>query len=118
MNPSLVEAMASGAGVVALDTTFNREVLGPEACFFARDHDSVRKVIADVAAATADELARYREHLRARAHERFDLIPIADAYEELLLSASRSGRQTGVRVVTQWEDATTATPRDSAPPAR
>ena len=46
------------------------------------------------------------------------LVPIADAYEELLLSASRSGRQTGVRVVTRWEDETRAAPRDSAPPAR
>jgi glycosyltransferase involved in cell wall biosynthesis len=118
MNPSLVEAMASGAAVVALDTTFNREVLGPEGLFFSRNHDSVRKVLGEVADATPDELARYREQLRTRAHERFDLVPIADAYEELLLSASRSGRQTGVRVATQWEDETRATPRDSAPPTR
>src|SRR5207247_8340699 len=103
MNPSLVEAMASGAAVVALDTTFNREVLGSGAFYFARDPASVRRVLQQLADTTPSELDHYREQLRTRAMERFDLVPVADAYEQLLAAASDARRGTMTRLATRWE---------------
>jgi glycosyltransferase involved in cell wall biosynthesis len=103
MNPSLVEAMASGAAVVALDTRFNREVLGPSAFYFERDRSSVQRVLQHVADATPSELERYRDQLRARAVERFDLVPIADAYERLLIAVSEARRRAETRLTTLWE---------------
>jgi glycosyltransferase involved in cell wall biosynthesis len=103
MNPSLVEAMASGAAVVALDTRFNREVLGPSAFYFERDRASVQRVLQHVAGATPPELERYREQLRTRALERFDLVPIADAYERLLIAVSEARRHAETRLTTLWE---------------
>jgi glycosyltransferase involved in cell wall biosynthesis len=105
MNPSLVEAMAAGAAVVALDTRFNREILGPSAFYFARDHSSVRVVLQQLADSTPTELARYREQLRTRAVEWFDLQPVADAYEELLVAVSGARRCEAPRLTTRWQAA-------------
>lgn len=41
-NPSLLEAMAASCLIVAHDNKFNREVLGEEAYYFARDRDITR----------------------------------------------------------------------------
>ena len=37
INPSLIEAMGAGARILAYDTPFNREALGPDAATFSLD---------------------------------------------------------------------------------
>jgi glycosyltransferase involved in cell wall biosynthesis len=103
MNPSLVEAMASRAAVVALDTPFNRETLGPAAHFFTRDHADVQRVLQHLCDATAQELDAYRDRLRARALEHFDLGSVADAYEQLFVAVSEARRTSRTRLTTQWQ---------------
>ncbi|MBT8159265.1 MULTISPECIES: glycosyltransferase [Arthrobacter] len=44
-NPALVQAMATGAPIVALDTVFNREVLGDDAIFTSDSPDDIRETI-------------------------------------------------------------------------
>jgi glycosyltransferase involved in cell wall biosynthesis len=103
LNPSLVEAMASGAAVVALDTPFNRETLGPSAHFFARDRADVRRALQQLSDATPEQLAEYRSSLRTRALEQFDLGPVADAYEQLFVAVSKARQGVRPRLTTQWQ---------------
>ena len=42
-NPSLVQAMAAGAPILARDTVYNREVLGPAGKFVAADPNAITK---------------------------------------------------------------------------
>lgn len=44
-NPALVQAMATGVPIVALDTPFNREVLGDDGSFTSRDPEEVYRAI-------------------------------------------------------------------------
>jgi len=103
MNPSLVEAMASRAAVVALDTPFNRETLGPSAYYFARDQRGIRRVLQQLSDATPVELEQYRDRLRTRAIENFDLGEVADAYEQLFCAVVEARRATRTRLTTQWQ---------------
>jgi len=103
MNPSLVEAMGSGAFIAALDTQFNREVLGETGLYFARDAQSIRAAICQLERQSPKERDGYRSAARERAMERFDLGAIADAYEELLLAVAESPRRTQIRITSNWE---------------
>lgn len=103
LNPSLVEAMGSGAAAVALDTPFNRETLGPSAYFFTRDRAGVQRVLQHLSDATPEQLAEYRNQLRTRAVEHFDLGPVADAYEQLFVAVSEARRSARTRLTTQWQ---------------
>jgi glycosyltransferase involved in cell wall biosynthesis len=103
MNPSLVEAMASGAVIAALDTPFNREVLGETGLYFTSDSESIRAAIRLLDRESADARERYRSTIRERAMQRFDLAAVADAYEELLLAAAKSAVRSRVRITTKWE---------------
>jgi glycosyltransferase involved in cell wall biosynthesis len=102
MNPSLVEAMASRAAVVALDTPFNRETLGPSAICFRRDRDDVQRVVQQLTDLTVPELERYRDALQKRAFESFDLVSVADAYEQLFLAVSETGCERAT-LTTSWQ---------------
>jgi len=44
-NPSLVQAMAAGAPILARDTVYNREVLGSTGKFVAADPDAIAKAV-------------------------------------------------------------------------
>jgi glycosyltransferase involved in cell wall biosynthesis len=44
-NPSLVQAMAAGAPILARDTVYNREVLGPAGKFVGADSDAIASAV-------------------------------------------------------------------------
>ena len=98
-NPSLLRAMGAGAPVVAYDVSFNHEVAGADALFFARPEDVA---LALMAAENAPEAFVERgRRLRTRAATRYQWGEVADGYEALLkrLTAGESdrGRATGRR---------------------
>ena len=104
INPSLVEALGSGALVGALDTPFNREAAGPEAFYFADCGAALEHVIRAVADLPEDEDARIREGNVHRAAEHFSLAAVADAYEDLLVAAADTSPFGKVTVPTRWSD--------------
>jgi glycosyltransferase involved in cell wall biosynthesis len=105
INPSLVEAMGSGALIGALATPFNREAVGPEAFYFQDCGETLERVITFM-----DELPpaidrRLRDDNILRARERFSLAAVADAYEDLLVAAADASPFGKVTVPTRWSDA-------------
>lgn len=82
-NPALVQAMALGAPVVAVDTPFNREVLPPQATFVSRDPQAI---VEGVLAAASDP-ARLREASQRnleRARNVYSWPLVNQAYEQAL----------------------------------
>jgi glycosyltransferase involved in cell wall biosynthesis len=81
-NPALLRAMGYGSCVAALDTVFNREVLGDSGVYFAHESAAVAKVIEDL-----DSQPVVVESLRRRApqriRERYGWTKIVDQYEAL-----------------------------------
>ncbi len=43
-NPSLLRAMGAGSAVIAYDVNFNRDVLGPDGCFFADAEELAKRL--------------------------------------------------------------------------
>jgi len=91
-NPSLLRAMGAGAPVIAYDVSFNHEVAGPDALFFAGPDD-----VAAALLAAEDAPAGFIERgqrLRGRAATRYQWSEVADGYEALLkrLAAGESVR--------------------------
>jgi glycosyltransferase involved in cell wall biosynthesis len=82
-NPSLLEAMAAGAPVVAHDNPFNREVLGEAGAFFA-DAGELEARLRAVAHWDEAERARCGALHRARVGERYTWERVVAAYVELL----------------------------------
>jgi glycosyltransferase involved in cell wall biosynthesis len=106
MNPSLVEAMRAGALIVALDTPFNREVLGDSGSFFPGGIGRVGDLAAPLSRALsldAADAAATRARARQRAEDQFALAHVVDGYESLLLAASAAGRSRSVQVPTRWD---------------
>jgi len=81
-NPSLVEAMGAGSGVLAHGNHFNRWVAGPEARYF----DSKEECSAHLDAVLGNtvEIERMREGSRKRHAEMFTWENILGEYERLL----------------------------------
>ena len=86
-NPALLRAMGYGCCVLALDTVFNREVLGDTGRFFS-DSASFTALVHEVDASTY-ETAALGERARARIVERYTWEKIADQYEELFERVTR-----------------------------
>jgi len=82
-NPSLVEALAAPAPVLARDNHFNRWVAGPSAFYF-RDGRDCEAAIAQVLALTPAELAAARAGSGARYAQFFTPAKVLKAYETLL----------------------------------
>jgi glycosyltransferase involved in cell wall biosynthesis len=82
-NPSLLIALASRNCVLALDTPFNREVLGDYGILFRNDADLATKIqqIED----RPEIAASFRLHAPERIRERYTWEMITDQYEELFL---------------------------------
>jgi glycosyltransferase involved in cell wall biosynthesis len=82
-NPSLLTALASRNCVLALDTPFNREVLGDYGILFKNDADLAAKIqqIED----RPELAARFRMRAPERIRDRYTWEMITDQYEELLL---------------------------------
>jgi glycosyltransferase involved in cell wall biosynthesis len=98
-NPSLLRAMGAGAGVVAFNVVFNREVLGEAGRFFSGAED-LTAILEDAEAdpgSYVDQGARLRE----RASSRYRWDEVTRGYEELLQRLvggySIRGRSTGRR---------------------
>lgn len=105
MNPSLVEAMAAGALIAALDTPFNREVLGAPGIYFQRSTSSISNIVTELGTLDAALATEIRTGNRRRAMSNFPLSAIAEAYESLLGSVSDRGtRARPVRMTTRWEE--------------
>jgi glycosyltransferase involved in cell wall biosynthesis len=82
-NPSLIEAMAAGALVVAHDNKFNRWVLGNEAgLYFQNVHDL--KAILDKPPLDADERISMIEAAKMRCRDEFRWVKILSAYSEVI----------------------------------
>lgn len=98
-NPSLLRAMGAGAGVLAFDVNFNREVLGPDGLFFTGVADVAR--LLEQAEAEPRTITDRGTRLRARAEESYRWDDVARGYEALLerLTAgwSRRGEVSGRR---------------------
>lgn len=84
-NPALLRAMGDGSCVLALDTVFNREVLGGTGLFFSANPESVRALV-DRIDSDASGVAEFRRLAPARILERYTWGKITDQYERLFLS--------------------------------
>jgi glycosyltransferase involved in cell wall biosynthesis len=104
MNPSLVEAMSAGALIFALDTVFNREVLGAGGIYFDLGSDLVERLDA-LAAPDGGGVEAYRELAATRARERYSLNAVADAYELVLTQvAGLTSARRSVHLQTAWDE--------------
>ncbi len=90
-NPTLLKALAFGNCILALDTAFNREVLGEHGMFFEKD-------IADVECRLREVLehpeiqARLARHAPDRIREKYTWDIITDQYEALCQRLLGRGR--------------------------
>ena len=81
-NPSLLRAMGAGAGVVAFDVVFNREVLGDNGRFFQSD-DELAELL-EKAEIDPDTMVLAGSALRDRAGTMYRWDNVTAGYEELL----------------------------------
>jgi glycosyltransferase involved in cell wall biosynthesis len=93
-NPTLLQALATGNCVLALDTPFTREVLADEehGLYFHKNADSVAAAIMRVDSDEATVLAK-RCIARDRIQEAYTWESIVDKYEDLLLSMVTGSRR-------------------------
>jgi len=81
-NPTLLKALACGNCVLALDTPFNREVIGKYGIFFPKDVQRLRLEI-EALAAEPQKKERFSSSARERIRERYTWDLVADQYELL-----------------------------------
>ena len=86
-NPALLRAMGYGCCVLALDTVFNREVLGDTGLFFSGSTGLA--ALMDEVDAAACETASLGKRASERIIERYTWEKIADQYEELFERVTR-----------------------------
>lgn len=80
-NPSLVEAMGAGSGVLAHGNHFNRWVAGPEARYFNSMEECASQL--DAVLANTEEVERMREASRQRHAAMFTWEKVLHEYEKL-----------------------------------
>jgi glycosyltransferase involved in cell wall biosynthesis len=85
-NPSLLQALGAGAPTLALDTVFNREVVGDGEQLFPPRPDELAARIKDVLG-DAQVRARYRTRGQAAIQERYAWADVIDAYLDALRAA-------------------------------
>lgn len=111
MNPSLLDAMGSGARIVAASTPFNRETLGEAGDYFERPDHALSKLLRVVAVETPEAGDARRSAARSRALSHFSLTAVSAAHEALFLAVALRPVWTRTRLETQWEKALTPPPR-------
>jgi glycosyltransferase involved in cell wall biosynthesis len=89
-NPALLQALAEGCAVCALDTVFNREMLldGEYGMFFSKASGSLKKLFAELDA-REELLGGFRQKARQRIKENYDWDKIATQYGQLFSDLSR-----------------------------
>jgi glycosyltransferase involved in cell wall biosynthesis len=83
-NPALLQALANGCVVCALDTLFNREMLldGEYGLFFSKENGSLKNLIAELEE-REEFLAGFRQKARQRIRENYDWGKITAQYKHL-----------------------------------
>ena len=83
-NPALLQALANGCAVYALDTIFNREMLldGKFGLFFRKNGGSIKKLIAEMEE-RKELLANFRSLARQRINDSYSWQKITDQYRQL-----------------------------------
>jgi glycosyltransferase involved in cell wall biosynthesis len=81
-NPSLLRAMDAGAGIVAIDVSFNREVLGTGGLFFRRQEGDLARNLEHLVA-NPDEVRRAGKMAKSRAETIFRWDSVVEDYEQL-----------------------------------
>jgi glycosyltransferase involved in cell wall biosynthesis len=91
-NPTLLQALASGCAVCALDTAFNRETLldGEYGFYFTKETGALAGLIAEMEE-QPDRLLRLREKSRKRIQENYTWEKIVDQYGALFAEVSGGG---------------------------
>jgi glycosyltransferase involved in cell wall biosynthesis len=87
-NPALVQAMAAGAPILARDTVYNREVLGPAGKFVTPDSDAIARAVLQM----TDNRAELDEAAQAnlqRAEQQYSWKQVCSDYEVALLALLR-----------------------------
>jgi rhamnosyltransferase len=86
-NPALVEAMGLGSFILALNTVYNREVLGDAGLFFGKSVESFVQTVTQAERLSDAEVQQHRERAADRVRTHYNWERIADEYERLLLGA-------------------------------
>lgn len=103
MNPSLLDAMGSGARIVAADTPFNRETLGSAGDYFRRPDEGLGALLVAVAAERAEAGEARRAAGRERVLDRFSLADVAAAHEALFSAVAARPVWSRTRLSSRWE---------------
>jgi glycosyltransferase involved in cell wall biosynthesis len=88
-NPALLQALGAGAPTLALDTVFNREVIGEDEQLFSAQPESLASAINDVLA-DAERRVRFRARGQAIVQDRYSWDDVCTAYMDALLDAATS----------------------------
>lgn len=83
-NPALVQAMAAGAPIVARDTVYNREVLGPGGKFVTPDSDMIAKSILGLMESDTEEREQVVRANVERAKQHYSWEQVCADYERAL----------------------------------
>jgi glycosyltransferase involved in cell wall biosynthesis len=87
-NPALVQAMAAGAPILARDTVYNREVLGPAGKFVTADPDAIANSILGLMGSSA-ELDEAAQANLERAKQHYSWEQVCADYESALRALVR-----------------------------
>lgn len=92
-NPALLQALANGCAVYALDTVFNREMLlnGEYGLFFSKESGSLKKLVAELEG-REELLAGFRQKARQRIRENYDWEKITAQYRQLFENMAKSSK--------------------------
>ena len=85
-NPALVHAMSLGAPTVALDTPFNREVLGNSGAYVESDSNQIETTISSLLA-SKERTSLMRTSAMTRAANEFTWSKVCAAYDQVLMRA-------------------------------
>lgn len=94
-NPTLVQAMATATPIVARDTVYNREVLGPDGHFCEPEATSIAEAVVALASdQLAMRTASESNYRRSRASYTWEQVcsAYADALKALLPGATKAGK--------------------------
>ncbi|MCV7042283.1 glycosyl transferase [Mycolicibacterium moriokaense] len=83
-NPALIQAMAAGAPIVARDTIYNREVLGPAGNFVTPDSDAIAKSILGLMETSVEEREDAGQANVERAKQHYSWAQVCADYDRAL----------------------------------